>query len=267
MRVDVCVSTPCRDEFAEHPFELSADEKLSIAQTWPFVRAPSTTSEPSRLGPTGAAAAGDDDQLLSRISEQTEQTHGAASQINSPHGTQPWSIPSIHSTTASVLAPHSDDAAAAAATQPAAQGANTAGPTGLFGRNQVHPEPSCSVQVAGGHEKTKLHPDRPAGGKDNSGAGATQSQSGAQQPQQQASSSNGAQQQAQSNAGQAQTQDDDDEEDVCPVCLDELPNIIVPKCKHKLCMGCAKDLIQRHKLTPALCPYCRLVIPGLALIT
>ncbi|GIL60125.1 hypothetical protein Vafri_14752, partial [Volvox africanus] len=55
---------------------------------------------------------------------------------------------------------------------------------------------------------------------------------------------------------------EDDNEDVCPVCLDEGPNLLVQSCRHHLCMECARDLVKRHSLTPALCPYCRGVICG-----
>ncbi|GLC51750.1 hypothetical protein PLESTB_000543900 [Pleodorina starrii] len=51
-----------------------------------------------------------------------------------------------------------------------------------------------------------------------------------------------------------------DEEDVCPVCLDEAPNLLVQTCRHQICMDCARDLVRRHSLTPALCPYCRGII-------
>ncbi|GIM07792.1 hypothetical protein Vretimale_11835 [Volvox reticuliferus] len=52
------------------------------------------------------------------------------------------------------------------------------------------------------------------------------------------------------------------DEDVCPVCLDEAPNLLVQTCRHQLCMDCARDLVKRHSLTPALCPYCRGIISG-----
>ncbi|GLC35007.1 hypothetical protein PLESTM_000268700 [Pleodorina starrii] len=52
----------------------------------------------------------------------------------------------------------------------------------------------------------------------------------------------------------------DDDEDVCPVCLDEAPNLLVQTCRHQICMDCARDLVRRHSLTPALCPYCRGII-------
>lgn len=59
--------------------------------------------------------------------------------------------------------------------------------------------------------------------------------------------------------------DDDEDEDVCPVCLDEMPNVQVATCRHRLCLGCAKDLCNRYNLTPALCPYCRSIISGFSL--
>ncbi|PNH08729.1 Cell surface glycoprotein 1 [Tetrabaena socialis] len=34
----------------------------------------------------------------------------------------------------------------------------------------------------------------------------------------------------------------------------------VKACGHVICMGCAGDLVKRHGLTPALCPYCRGII-------
>ncbi|KXZ49581.1 hypothetical protein GPECTOR_20g437 [Gonium pectorale] len=34
----------------------------------------------------------------------------------------------------------------------------------------------------------------------------------------------------------------------------------VQSCRHTICMDCARDLVRRHGLTPALCPYCRGVI-------
>jgi hypothetical protein len=52
------------------------------------------------------------------------------------------------------------------------------------------------------------------------------------------------------------------EDDTCPVCLDESPNVVLRKCGHRLCLGCAQDLCKRHVLTPVLCPYCRSVIAG-----
>jgi hypothetical protein len=55
---------------------------------------------------------------------------------------------------------------------------------------------------------------------------------------------------------------DDVDDDTCPVCLDEEPNIRLHRCGHTLCTACAKDLCKRHKLTPALCPYCRAIIAG-----
>ncbi len=58
---------------------------------------------------------------------------------------------------------------------------------------------------------------------------------------------------------------DDEDEDTCPVCLDEPSNLQLLKCNHALCMGCAKDLCTRLSLTPALCPYCRTVIAGFKL--
>mmetsp|Transcript_21828 Transcript_21828/g.60492 ORF Transcript_21828/g.60492 Transcript_21828/m.60492 type:complete len:297 (+) Transcript_21828:62-952(+) len=54
----------------------------------------------------------------------------------------------------------------------------------------------------------------------------------------------------------------DEEDDMCPVCLDAPPNIQVMHCRHVLCAPCAKDLCMRHSLAPALCPYCRIVISG-----
>ena len=36
----------------------------------------------------------------------------------------------------------------------------------------------------------------------------------------------------------------------------------VKTCGHTICMDCARDLLKRHNLTPALCPYCRGVIAG-----
>lgn len=58
---------------------------------------------------------------------------------------------------------------------------------------------------------------------------------------------------------------EDPDEDVCPVCLDEVPNVQLRRCSHRLCLGCAKDLCKRHNLTPALCPCCRSVITGFIL--
>ncbi|KAG1672832.1 hypothetical protein FOA52_004636 [Chlamydomonas sp. UWO 241] len=52
------------------------------------------------------------------------------------------------------------------------------------------------------------------------------------------------------------------EDDTCPVCLDESPNVVLRTCGHRLCLGCAQDLCKRHVLTPVLCPYCRSVISG-----
>ncbi|GFR45057.1 hypothetical protein Agub_g6430 [Astrephomene gubernaculifera] len=52
----------------------------------------------------------------------------------------------------------------------------------------------------------------------------------------------------------------DSEEDVCPVCLEDAPNLLVQACRHPLCINCARDLVKRHSLTPALCPYCRGII-------
>ncbi|GAX83212.1 hypothetical protein CEUSTIGMA_g10638.t1 [Chlamydomonas eustigma] len=54
----------------------------------------------------------------------------------------------------------------------------------------------------------------------------------------------------------------EEDEDTCPVCLDESPVLQLIKCNHGLCTGCARDLCTRHNLTPALCPYCRTVIAG-----
>eukprot|EP00798_Chlamydomonas_sp_ICE-L_P032276 gene32276-16843_t len=54
----------------------------------------------------------------------------------------------------------------------------------------------------------------------------------------------------------------DPDEDCCPVCLDDPPNVLVGPCSHLLCMGCARDLCKRHLVTPVLCPYCRTVISG-----
>jgi hypothetical protein len=54
----------------------------------------------------------------------------------------------------------------------------------------------------------------------------------------------------------------EEDDDICPVCLDETPVLQLIQCNHVLCMGCAKDLCTRHNLTPALCPYCRAVISG-----
>ncbi|KAG2447013.1 hypothetical protein HYH02_008166 [Chlamydomonas schloesseri] len=54
----------------------------------------------------------------------------------------------------------------------------------------------------------------------------------------------------------------DEEEDMCPVCLEDKPNLLVQACSHPICMDCARDLVKRHCLTPALCPYCRGVIKG-----
>ena len=56
-----------------------------------------------------------------------------------------------------------------------------------------------------------------------------------------------------------------DDDDTCPVCLDEPPNLQLLQCHHRLCLGCARDLTQRHALTPVLCPYCRTVIAGFQL--
>lgn len=59
-------------------------------------------------------------------------------------------------------------------------------------------------------------------------------------------------------------EEEGEEEDCCPVCLDEVPNVLLAPCKHTVCLGCCKDLLRRHKLTPALCPYCRAVISGMS---
>ena len=59
--------------------------------------------------------------------------------------------------------------------------------------------------------------------------------------------------------------DSAENDDTCPVCLDEPPHLLLLNCKHRLCLGCARDLTQRHNLTPALCPYCRTVIAGFQL--
>ncbi len=32
------------------------------------------------------------------------------------------------------------------------------------------------------------------------------------------------------------------------------------KCNHTICMDCARDLVKRNSLTPALCPCCRRII-------
>lgn len=54
----------------------------------------------------------------------------------------------------------------------------------------------------------------------------------------------------------------DDDDDACPVCLDAPTTVSLIKCDHKLCLDCSRDLCTRHKLSPALCPYCRTLISG-----
>ncbi len=120
----------------------------------------------------------------------------------------------------------------------------------LLGRlgasNRVHPEPSPrGLAQRAPHASTLPHaseitPCSPREGEEQAPAAATPA--------------------AQDEAAGAQ---EEDEDDVCPVCLDELPNIKLDKCLHRLCISCAKDLCRRHKLTPALCPMCRMVIPKL----
>ncbi|KAJ9509326.1 hypothetical protein QJQ45_001784 [Haematococcus lacustris] len=53
-----------------------------------------------------------------------------------------------------------------------------------------------------------------------------------------------------------------EDDQTCPVCLDEAPDIQLQRCGHSLCVSCARDLCKRHFLTPALCPYCRSLIAG-----
>eukprot|EP00798_Chlamydomonas_sp_ICE-L_P031425 gene31425-6600_t len=54
----------------------------------------------------------------------------------------------------------------------------------------------------------------------------------------------------------------DDDVDNCPICMDAPGNVCISTCMHTLCLECSMDLIRRHKITPALCPYCRQIIGG-----
>jgi ribosomal protein L37AE/L43A len=52
-----------------------------------------------------------------------------------------------------------------------------------------------------------------------------------------------------------------EEEDLCVVCLDETPTVILEACKHKcMCQACFDLLLQRPALKVHTCPLCRVDI-------
>jgi hypothetical protein len=47
----------------------------------------------------------------------------------------------------------------------------------------------------------------------------------------------------------------------CGICLDELEQVAINGCNHKLCVDCSISLCEVHK-KPPLCPFCRAMISG-----
>ncbi len=254
----------CRDDAADpgrHPFGLDAHDRVRSSSS---LAAPlSRLSERSELPPQASDALSDLRQVLMPRSFSTSSLPssnadgGAAVQAPSPHLTD---------------APGGDSAAASAPSQqqqppagggrpPAAGGSVRAagvsvpragsrlGPLRMGSRNnRVHPEPSPFAAASAPDGTELIAPEAAAAGQGGEGR-----QDGAKG----AAPADG--------AGGVHAGEAEEDEDVCPVCLDELPNISMVKCTHRLCLSCAKDLCKRHQLTPALCPMCRDVIPGFAL--
>ena len=52
-----------------------------------------------------------------------------------------------------------------------------------------------------------------------------------------------------------------DEDEDCGICLDEMVNVGINGCNHKLCCTCAIRLCEVNK-KPPLCPFCRTFIEG-----
>jgi hypothetical protein len=56
--------------------------------------------------------------------------------------------------------------------------------------------------------------------------------------------------------------DDDDasstDETTCTICFDARASVMVSSCRHCLCGGCARSLLDAASISkPALCPFCR----------
>jgi Zinc finger, C3HC4 type (RING finger) len=67
-------------------------------------------------------------------------------------------------------------------------------------------------------------------------------------------------------AAAAADDDKDDEEELCEICYDAAPAVMLRDCGHMLCVGCAGALCRLHHFRPGLCPFCRSVISGIGSI-
>jgi hypothetical protein len=53
--------------------------------------------------------------------------------------------------------------------------------------------------------------------------------------------------------------------ETCGVCMDECVQVQVSGCRHRLCLGCCRELVRLHHLKPVSCPFCRTCIGGFEL--
>jgi hypothetical protein len=53
--------------------------------------------------------------------------------------------------------------------------------------------------------------------------------------------------------------------ETCGVCMDECVQVQVAGCRHRLCLGCCRELVRLHHLKPVSCPFCRTCIGGFEL--
>mmetsp|Transcript_27908 Transcript_27908/g.61239 ORF Transcript_27908/g.61239 Transcript_27908/m.61239 type:complete len:143 (+) Transcript_27908:771-1199(+) len=59
----------------------------------------------------------------------------------------------------------------------------------------------------------------------------------------------------------------DEYEAMCGVCLDARDFVGMAPCGHKMCGGCASELLRLHPSGPAPCPFCRAAICGFSAVS